>query len=209
MATGELTAKRRFAMQFSCAAPGGIGTVAASAHSSKGTRVTARIRSLAFVAACALGVTSGLSASALAATSAASSKVFHPSKAKNPRPFYEGWLPPTFSPTAFTNESGSIGGSGPVKTLESVVYETKSESAGQLLLSVALASQYSAGYWKRFSDSSAWMHSTYEGRLVIYATTPSSTLAMTEIGKYLVTVTGLGHSARDAVTFAQRLRYAP
>ncbi len=170
--------------------------------------MTARSRSLAFGVTAALSVISVLSTSTLIGTSAASSKAFHPSEVKNPRPFVEGWLPPTFSPTATTDESGSTGGSGLVKELESVVYAGRSERVGQILLSAALVSQYSPGYWKRYSDSSAWKHAPYEGRLVIYATSPSSVLAMTKIGKYLVTVTGLGQSARNVVTFAQRLRFA-
>jgi hypothetical protein len=125
----------------------------------------------------------------------------------NPRPFSEGRLPPSFLPTATTVEWAIAVPSGYLGKNESVVYAGKSDRGGQLLITAVRNREYPAGYWTSFLDSSAYQHSIYRGRLVIYVTNQTSVLAMSKIGNYIVTVNGLGQSIRNVIKFAQRLRF--
>jgi hypothetical protein len=149
-----------------------------------------------------------LEGSSPASASGEPSRSLDSSGATLAKPFAEGWLPSAVVNTPVKASGGiATGSNGAVKISENIFYGGKTAKSGTIFLTAVAASQYPADYWKLYSHSTGFKHSTFNGLLVISTTSKASAFAMSEIKGFIVTANGQKQTAATMVKFVERLKY--
>lgn len=148
--------------------------------------------------------------SSLASASREFLKPLPSGKAIGAKPFSEGWLPSSFVPAPVKANGGisATGSNGAVVKIVEDVFNPRTGANGDVIFLTAVAeSQYRKDYWKLYSISHGFKHSTLHDRLVISTSNKSTAFAMSEIKGFIVTATGQHQTAATMTKFVQRLKY--